>query len=199
MVVAYQIDRKYYVYTLAYPDGKVFYIGKGTGDRINDHERFLNRRAEPNEEKKSIIRAIRAQGKQVLKEKVAEFTNERDAYIYEWALINLVYQGVGLANVNRSGRTHIPEYVKKPEIEPKIDRIEIHPDFVSAQFNGVTYLPEKLVRKRLGISRQALDGYVERGELTKYKRTLARRVFFKESEIERLLEIRPEQETNHRD
>lgn len=29
----------FYVYTLAYPDSKVFYVGKGTGKRIDDHER----------------------------------------------------------------------------------------------------------------------------------------------------------------
>ena len=28
----------YYVYTLAYPDGTVFYVGKGSGNRIQHHE-----------------------------------------------------------------------------------------------------------------------------------------------------------------
>lgn len=58
--------------------------------------------------------------------------------------------------------------------------------------DGETYLTVKEACERLGISRQALDGYVERGFLTKYKRTLARRVFFKESEINRLLELHPD-------
>ncbi|MBE3560258.1 MAG: helix-turn-helix domain-containing protein [Ktedonobacteraceae bacterium] len=56
--------------------------------------------------------------------------------------------------------------------------------------DGEVYLTVKEACQRLGISRQALDGYVERGQLTKYRRTLARRVFFKESEIHRLLELR---------
>jgi predicted DNA-binding transcriptional regulator AlpA len=56
--------------------------------------------------------------------------------------------------------------------------------------DGVVYLTVKEAWQRLGISRQALDGYIERGQLTKYRRTLARRVFFKESEIHRLLELR---------
>jgi predicted DNA-binding transcriptional regulator AlpA len=59
-----------------------------------------------------------------------------------------------------------------------------------------TYLSASEVCQRLGISRQALDGYVERGQLTKYRRTLARRVFFKESEINRLLELRRVDEEN---
>lgn len=56
--------------------------------------------------------------------------------------------------------------------------------------DGEVYLTVKEACQRLGISRQALDGYVERGQLTKYRRTLARRVFFKEPEINRLLELR---------
>ena len=54
---------------------------------------------------------------------------------------------------------------------------------------GEVYLTDKEAFQRLGIYRQALDGYVERGQLTKYRRTLARRVFFKEYEINRLLEL----------
>lgn len=42
-----------------------------------------------------------------------------------------------------------------------------------------------------GVSRQALHRYVKRGKLTKYTRELARRVFFKRSELDALREIRP--------
>jgi predicted DNA-binding transcriptional regulator AlpA len=66
---------------------------------------------------------------------------------------------------------------------------------VTYQEEGEIYLSVSEARKVLGISRQALDGYVKRGELTKYKRTLAHRVFFKQSEINELLEMRPEQHT----
>jgi hypothetical protein len=31
--------KKYYVYTLTYSDEKVFYVGKGVGQRIVAHER----------------------------------------------------------------------------------------------------------------------------------------------------------------
>ena len=33
-----QPTKKYYVYTLAYPYGEVFYVGKGIGDRLHRHE-----------------------------------------------------------------------------------------------------------------------------------------------------------------
>ncbi len=66
-----QPTKKYYVYTLAYPNGEVFYIGKGTGDRLHQHEYEAARSGKEasyyynNPEKHAIIREIWAQGKQV--------------------------------------------------------------------------------------------------------------------------------------
>lgn len=60
--------------------------------------------------------------------------------------------------------------------------------------NGETFLTVDEACAYLGISRQALDGYVERGDLKRYRRTLGRRVFFKKADIERLMEIRPEED-----
>jgi DNA-binding transcriptional MerR regulator len=56
--------------------------------------------------------------------------------------------------------------------------------------DGETYLSVKETHERLGISRQALNGYVQRGLLKKYSRTLARRVFFKEAEVDALTRIK---------
>ena len=56
--------------------------------------------------------------------------------------------------------------------------------------NSETYLTVKEACEELDISRQALDGYVKRGLLTKQKRDLGRRVFFKLSEINKLKEIK---------
>src|SRR5437762_3161393 len=80
----------WYVYMLCDPDTEIpFYIGKGSGERINQHEHLLDAYYDWNVAKKRKIRQIHAQGKQVLKKIVAEFENERDAYIYEWGLITL--------------------------------------------------------------------------------------------------------------
>ena len=62
------------------------------------------------------------------------------------------------------------------------------PLFIGHDHQTQRFFPGQLYRM-LGISRQALDGYVERGQLTTYRRTLAQRVFVKESEIHRLLEL----------
>lgn len=94
-------DPKYYVYTLAYPDGKVFYVGKGCGQRIDDHERVARKRYGilKNMTKVNIIREIWASGEDVLKKKLAHFETEEQAYEYESALIffllNLTNGGEG--------------------------------------------------------------------------------------------------------
>jgi predicted site-specific integrase-resolvase len=62
--------------------------------------------------------------------------------------------------------------------------------------DGEIYLSVKETHERLGISRQALNGYVQRGLLKKYSRALARRVFFKQSEIDALMRIRQPEEEN---
>ncbi len=67
--------------------------------------------------------------------------------------------------------------------ELEVSRLPTQESLLPYTEDGEVYLTVKEACQRLGISRQALDGYVERGQLAKYKRTLARRVFFKESEM----------------
>jgi hypothetical protein len=73
-----QSTKRYYVYTLAYPTGKIFYVGKGTGDRIHQHEYEAARLGKAssyyysNAEKHAVIREIWAKGEQVKKEIVFE-------------------------------------------------------------------------------------------------------------------------------
>src|SRR5258708_68499 len=88
--------KTWYVYLLCDPDTEIpFYVGKGTGDRIDDHERFVNSRWHAvNKKKNDIIRRIHAEGKRVLKKKIAEFDVEKDAYIYELAMINLFHEHI---------------------------------------------------------------------------------------------------------
>ena len=133
---------------------------------------------------RTIIREIWAQGKQVKKEILFETDSELDAYAYEWALINLVYKGSRLANKSTSGRQKLIAPVPKPVPPPRTSP-PVHTVRVAVKDEEV-YLSADEVCQRLGISRQALDGYVEQGLLTKYRRTLARRIFFKESEVSRL-------------
>lgn len=79
---------KYYVYTLAYPDGRVFYVGKGQGDRIHEHELEARRSYLPQVSAKvRVIREIWASGGKVVKTKVFETDNEQEANEHEQQVI----------------------------------------------------------------------------------------------------------------
>ena len=78
-------EKRFYVYTLARPDGTVFYVGKGTGYRIDDHERDARRGEQSH--KCRVIRKIWSEGGTIQKEKVAFFDTEEEAYCLEMQLI----------------------------------------------------------------------------------------------------------------
>jgi hypothetical protein len=90
----------YSVYMLSYPEemgGAVFYVGKGSGNRIFAHERFVrfdDKKRSGNHHKDAVIKRILDAGLEVRKEIVASFDLEIDAFAYEWFLINTVYQGL---------------------------------------------------------------------------------------------------------
>ena len=88
-----------YVYTLAYPEsmgGQVFYIGKGSGYRINQHENEA--RLGKQSKKCEIIRSILNAGERVVKCKVHEGLSSHQAYEQERLLI----QQYGLENLANS-------------------------------------------------------------------------------------------------
>ena len=91
---------KYYVYTLAHPDGTVFYVGKGTGDRINDHQR--NARKGIQSYTCNTIRKIWSADCKIIQTKVAFFDNEEGAYQFEINLI-LFFDRDNLTNLTDGG------------------------------------------------------------------------------------------------
>ena len=79
----------YYVYGLADPrTGKLFYIGKGIGDRVFSHE--IEHDKDPDSEKKKIetIDAIQRDGKEVIRVILNFGLDEQQAFAAEAALIN---------------------------------------------------------------------------------------------------------------
>lgn len=84
---------KYYVYTLAYPasmGGDVFYVGKGTGDRLREHEWEVKRGATYRGyrlRKHDVIRDIWEHGEQVVKTIVMETNDVQEALRYEREMI----------------------------------------------------------------------------------------------------------------
>ena len=81
-------DFKWYTYELIDPrNRRVFYIGKGCGDRCLQHERDVKRGICSNPEKTKIIKNILEKGLSVEHRKLAYFSCEKAAYEHESALI----------------------------------------------------------------------------------------------------------------
>lgn len=81
-----RLDRSdFYVYTYAYPDSSVFYVGKGCNGRIEDHEKEARKGHQC--QRCDIIRSIWAKGEHVIKRKIRESLPEDEAYHLEDVLI----------------------------------------------------------------------------------------------------------------
>jgi len=86
-------QKRFYVYTLTDPQNHIFYVGKGTGDRIHQHE--TEARSVCACHKCCKIRKIWRAGEQIRKYYVFETDDEREAYQEEERLI----QEIGMRNL----------------------------------------------------------------------------------------------------
>ena len=57
--------------------------------------------------------------------------------------------------------------------------------------NGEVYLTVEEATEYLGVSRDTLERYARAGHLTKYRRGVTRRIYYKQSELDRLNRFRP--------
>jgi hypothetical protein len=98
-----QLNTKWYVYELINPiNGNVFYVGKGTGNRIDHHEREAAKGV--CSKKCNKINYIIKRGHKITKQKVALFWDEQAAYDHETDLI-AQYGLSNLTNIMAGGQT----------------------------------------------------------------------------------------------
>lgn len=97
-------DAPWYVYGLIDPrDGKAFYIGKGRGNRVNQHANDVARsRQQSNAGKCARIAEIIESGLAVVAKRLRWFVDEQAAIDYECALIKRLR--ANLTNVAAGGR-----------------------------------------------------------------------------------------------
>lgn len=100
---------KYYVYHLIDPrDASVFYVGKGCGNRVKDHERDASKLRFMNSEKEDVIHQIWDSGAEVQHAIVRRFENESQAYIFEKSEI----ERIGIENLTNLTNGGEPEAKK---------------------------------------------------------------------------------------
>ncbi len=112
-----------YVYVLRDPDtDRVFYVGKGTGNRVFAHaQEAIERPLES--DKLQLIRDIKARGREVKYEILRHGLTEKEAFEVEAAIIDfiglptLTNKSIGQDTVNR-GRMTIPEIITAYSPEP---------------------------------------------------------------------------------
>jgi hypothetical protein len=128
------ISQMYYVYTLTNSlTGTVFYVGKGCRCRILRHESDARNGVQSH--KCNVIRKIWRDGGSVIKKKIAQFTAEPDAFVYEWCLINLIYGRDNLTN-NTDGGEGTSGWHHTPESRQKLDAHLHSPAFREKQLQG---------------------------------------------------------------
>ena len=173
----------YYVYTLSYPEemgGAVFYVGKGSGNRIFAHEsfvRFDDKKRSGNHHKDVVIKRILDAGLEVRKEIVASFDLEIDAFAYEWFLINTVYGLRNLTNMTTGGIGHA---------------VEDSPRLLGVPDEMIT----DDVAHYLNVHRKTVINLVERGELRGYR--VGRNWRFRKSDVDEYLERQREPKPDDR-
>lgn len=111
-------QKKFYVYTLGYPNGDIFYVGKGTGIRIDSHEREARRGKQSY--KCNVIRKIWSEGGQVVKTIMFWTENEDEAYQYEIILIEALGGVEALTNLASGGKGGLSSVPRTPEWRAKI-------------------------------------------------------------------------------
>ncbi len=108
----------YYVYALIDPrNDKVFYIGKGIGNRVFSHEIEYEKSINLEKDKINIIREINKSGFKVKRLIINWGLNEKEAFIAEATLINLLKYSSYIQLTNEVSGHHVHECLTTEEFD----------------------------------------------------------------------------------
>lgn len=156
-----QSEHEFYVYVLARPNSKAFYVGKGKGPRVFKHEDEA--RSGHKCHKCNVIRKIWRNGGEVQRYIVLTTNDEQEAFAYEQTLIRLFGRS-GLANLTdggegASGVIHSPAFRERqreiataqwqdPEFRAKQDATWNEARRISASDKSQTNWQDPAIRTR---------------------------------------------------
>ena len=126
----------YYVYSLSNEVGKVFYVGKGIGNRMFRHETYVKQGKIPNGNKHLFftIKDILDRGEKIVYTKLYETADESDAYgkeieyITEYGvdnLCNLTYGGDGMRATDEVKQKISNAHTGKIVLEKTKDKLRV--------------------------------------------------------------------------
>lgn len=151
---------QYYVYVLVDPrDGAIFYVGKGLGDRMFNHNRCAQASRERGHPKSERILEIRAAGLAVKPLVFAVCDSEGEALGIERRLISAWKSrltNILLGSSERRPRDEVGEFLKR--ITQVIGSIRPFDDWVSNAREDQLALAEKHFGGPVGFYNQMLDG-----------------------------------------
>ena len=111
----------YYVYTLADPATGIFYVGKGTGNRIFAHINEAIKNPKKND-KLDKIREIRAAGRDIKYEIIRHGLSESEAFEVESAIIDFIGKkeltNIKAGHKDHRGRMSVPEIIASYQADP---------------------------------------------------------------------------------
>lgn len=112
---------KWYVYELIDPrDGLVFYVGKGSGSRINGHENEARKSTGVCSEKVNRIKEIWEYGAEIERRHIAWFWDEQEAYDFEAERV-AEYTLEALTNIYPGGGGARGYFVSRPRSVAPVD------------------------------------------------------------------------------
>lgn len=183
-------DKRPYTYGLFYPDGRAFYYGKGTGNRVYHHRSEARSEKLANSYKSRVIRKLWAGGQDYQVIILAYHATEKEAFMHEIALIMLSNAGGVLINLTKGGDGYSRKVFSEEEYHNS-KAIKGRGRSKTVVWNGDTYVSSQAALRLLCIGRQALRELVSQDKLKQYVRDLDKEKFHKLSEVVNVCSVNP--------